>query len=73
MTRRTARFTMSLDLLRDLLRMPVLSEIVEARVDLGSRTIEFVAFDPALEPASSPHEADPTITEHRYEWKWNLR
>ena len=69
---RAATFDVTVDLFVKLLEMPPTAWITGASMTDDGRCIRLTVHDANLPEADEPHEVDPTVTERRVEWNWNL-
>lgn len=78
---KAVRFTVSGELLRQVMHMPETSRFVGASVPVGWSgydDVEFVVSDDDIPEAVEPHETDPTCTRitavpERIVWDWNVK
>lgn len=69
---RAARFTVSIELLAQLLHLPPAARITGAGFDKNGRGVELIVDDPALPEADWPHATVPVVTDERYVWDWGV-
>lgn len=77
---RAARFSISGELLREVLHIPKTAFFTSASVNemVNADVVTFVVHDPGFPEAAEPHESSPSVTvremwlDRRVDWHWNI-
>lgn len=69
---RAARFPVSVELLGDVLHLPVPARIIGAHMSDDGRCVVLTVDDHNLPEADEPHDTVPTVTRESVRWNWNV-
>lgn len=69
---RAAKFSVSGEMLLELLHVPPGGQIIHTEADPVTGFVTLVVDHYALPEGDRPHEAMPTVTKEQFKWDWGL-